>query len=100
MEGITEGTLAMDLLTERLGGKGSFVIGRFSSASDFILGLMRAPLSVDIDLLIGGDGDLAFMEATEDRRGNLGMKSLSVNFEGNRDLLCLPVEQLLTYSLK
>lgn len=89
----------MDLLTERLAGKGTFMTGGLSSASGFNLGLMRADLSVDIDLLIGGDGDLGFIEPTDlssARRGTLGMKSLSVNFEGNRDLLCLPVEQLLT----
>lgn len=94
--GIIEGTLATDLLTERLAGNGTFTTGGLSGGSDFILGRMMAALSVDIDLLIGGDGDRGFRDLSSARRGPFVTASLSVNFEGNRDRLCLPVEQLLT----
>jgi hypothetical protein len=53
------------------------------------------PLSVDIDLLIVGDGDLCFPELTDfssDTRDIFGMESLSINVEGNLDLRCLPEE--------
>jgi hypothetical protein len=59
---------------------------------------MTDPLSVDVDLLTGGDGDLPFRELasfSSVRRDIFGMDSLSINAEGNLDLLCLPEEQLL-----
>jgi hypothetical protein len=59
---------------------------------------MWAPLSVEIDLLTGGDGDLGFVELaniSSPKNGILGNISLSVSEEGNLDLLCLPEEQLL-----
>lgn len=61
---------------------------------------MRDPLSVEIDLLTGGDGDvLSFAEL--DRLSSTAEAifgpavSLSVSAEGNLDLRCLPEEQLL-----
>lgn len=60
--------------------------------------LIEAPLSVDMDLLTGGDGDLAFAELanlSSARIGILGSISLSVSADGNLDLLCLPEEELL-----
>jgi hypothetical protein len=60
--------------------------------------LLRAPLSVEVDLLTGGDGDLGFAELanlSSPRKGILGNVSLSVSEEGKLDLLCLPEEQLL-----
>lgn len=75
--------------------------GGLSSASDFILGLVKAPRSVDIDLLTGGDGDLGLMELTglPSETGIFVVTSLSMNLEGNRSLLCLPEEQLLTCNI-
>lgn len=59
---------------------------------------MTDPLSVDIDLLTGGEGDLSFLQFTDLSSAGIdifGMESLSTNAEGNLDLFCLPEEQLL-----
>lgn len=96
VEGIID-IAATDLLTETLAGNGTFAMGWLSSVSDLILLLKTDPLSVDNDLLIGGDGDLGFPELanlSSDGKGTFGV-SLSANAEGNLDLLCLPEEQLL-----
>ena len=89
----------MDLFVGTLAGKGSLMTGGLSSVSGLILLLMTALLSVETDLLTGGDGDLALLKPTDlssARKGIFGTISLSVNLAGNRDLLCLPEEQLLT----
>lgn len=101
VDGIT-GIVASDLLTGTLAGNGSFAIGWFSVVSALTLLLMKAPLSVDIDLLTGGDGDLGFPEITNlssPSNGIFGVISFSANAEGNLDLLCLPEEQLLAYQI-
>lgn len=97
VEGIID-IAATDLLTETLAGNGTFAMGWLSSVSDLILLLKTDPLSVDNDLLIGGDGDLGFPELanlSSAGKGTFGVISLSANAEGNLDLLCLPEEQLL-----
>lgn len=88
-----------DLSTETLTENGSFMTGGFSSVSDLILLLMKEPLSVDNDLLGGGDGDLGLTVDTDlssARKGIFGTKSLSVNLDGSRDFLCLSDELLLS----
>ncbi|KAM1099112.1 hypothetical protein ACFX2B_005675 [Malus domestica] len=92
------GMVARDLLTGTLAGNGTFAKGWFSVVSALTLLLMKAPLSVDIDLLTGGDGDLRFPGMTNlssTSNGIFGAISLSANAEGNLDRLCLPEEQLL-----
>jgi len=97
VEGII-GIAGTDLLTETLAGNGTFAIGWLSVVSTLTLLLMTDPLSVDNDLLTGGDGDLGFPEIanlSSARKDIFGVISLSANAEGNLDLLCLPEEQLL-----
>ena len=92
------GIVEMDLLAGTLAGNGCFNIGWLSVVSVLALLLMTVPLSFDNDLLTGGDGDLPFPELTNFsslRRVIFGIESLSINDEGNLDLLCLPEEQLL-----
>lgn len=91
-----------DLLAEIEDGKTCFMTGGLSRASCLFLLLTREPLSVDVDLLIGGDGDLGLMELIDlssARKGIFGTTSLSVNLEGTRGLLCFPEEQLRTCNL-
>ena len=92
------GIVTRDLFSGTLAGNGCFIIGWLSTVSILTLILMTDPLSVDCDLLTGGDGDLPFTEITDLSsviRDVLGIESLSINVEGNLDLLCLPEEQLL-----
>lgn len=89
--------MAKDLFIEAFGGNSNF-IDRLSVVSSLPLLRMRAPLSVDIDLLTGGEGDLGLPEHVDlssGRKDNFGSTSLSVNLEGRRYFLCLPEEQLL-----
>lgn len=91
------GIEAIDLLTGTLAGNEGFAIGWFSFVSVLTLLLKRAPLSVDIDLLIGGDGDLGFPELElvvdlSSAKNGIFITSFSVNVEGNLDLLCFPEE--------
>lgn len=98
VDGFDDMVLARDLLTGTLAGNVGFTISWFSVVSALTLDLMTAPLSVDIDRLTGGDGDLCFPEITNlssAGKGIFGMISFSVNAEGNLGLLCLPEEQLL-----
>lgn len=82
--GVTDGSADVtDLLTGTLAGKGTLAIGWFSAVSALTRVLMVDPLSVDIDLLTGGDGDLGFCPPFLSRA------------VGNLVFLCLPEEQLL-----
>lgn len=64
-----------------------------------LLLLMRAPRSVDVDLLTGGDGDLSFLEVmklSSAIKGSFVSCSLSDNPKGRQLVLCFPEEELLT----
>ncbi|MCI23649.1 hypothetical protein A2U01_0044831 [Trifolium medium] len=80
-------------------GSGEFTCNLALFSRDAAIGIVTRNLfTVDVDLLTGGDGVLPFRELTSFssvRRDIFGMDSLSINAEGNLDLLCLPEEQLL-----
>ena len=93
----TDDKVALDLSTEALSENCNFNGVLSSRVSILVFLLMTAARSVDNDLLMGGDGDLRFLELqlSPPVKGDLESISLSENIEDRTGFLRFTDEQLL-----